>query len=60
MANTFNEEQATALLELLRYAHAVQYTGLDDEMADDCEEWIGNLKDEEICDIVLSVYHKGL
>lgn len=60
MTNYFHKEQAEALLELLRSAHAVQYTGLDDEMADDCDEWIGSLTDEELCDIVLAVYHRGL
>lgn len=60
MTDMFQKEQAKALLELLRSAHAVQYTGLDDDMADDCEEWIGSLEDDELCGIVLAVYRRGL
>lgn len=56
----FHKEKASALLTLLQNAHAEQYQGLDDEMADDCNEWIGNLTDDEVSDIVLAVYHKGL
>jgi hypothetical protein len=60
MSNVFHQEQAKALLELLRSAHAVQYTGLDDEMPDDCNDWIESLSDDEICELVLAVYHEGL
>ena len=56
----FQKEQAKYLLELLRSAHAVQYAGLDDDMADDCNDWIGNLEDDELCDIVLKIYHDGI
>lgn len=56
----FQKEQAKALLDLLTIAHAVQYAGLDDDMADNCDDWIGNLTDDEVCDIVLKVFHEGL
>lgn len=56
----FQKEKAAALLELLRSAHAEQYSGLDDEMPDDCEEWISNLTDDEISEICVVVYHKGI
>lgn len=56
----FHKEKASALLTLLQNAHAEQYQGLDDEMADDCNEWIGNLTDDEVSEIVLAVYHNGL
>lgn len=56
----FHKEKAAALLTLLQNAHAEQYQGLDDEMADDCNEWIGNLTDDEVSEIVLATYHSGL
>jgi uncharacterized protein (DUF2164 family) len=28
--------------------HADQYVGLDDEMPDDCDNWIGNLDSDEL------------
>ena len=30
--------------------HAKQYEGLDDEMSDDCNDWIGGLGTNEIID----------
>ena len=49
-------EKAKALHDLLSWAHAEQYTGLDDPMADDYEQWIGNLTDDEVMQIALSTY----
>lgn len=57
---TIQQDKAQALLELLQNAHAEQYQGLDDEMADDCNNWIGSLTDDEVCSIVLKVFHDGL
>ena len=57
---TMHKEKAEALLSLLSWAHAEQYTVLDDEMIDDCSDWVGNLTEDEISDIVLSVYQQGL
>lgn len=56
----FQQEQAKALIELLQSAHAVQYTGLDDEMADDCNDWISGLTDDEVADICISVFRAGI
>jgi hypothetical protein len=58
--NMFQKEQAKALLELLQSAHAVQYTGLDDEMADDCNDWISSLTDDEVADICMKVFKEGI
>ena len=52
--------KAKALLELLQEAHADQYTGLDDEMPDDCNNWISNLTDDEVADICISVFRSGI
>ena len=54
------KEKANALLAFLEYAHAEQYHGLDDDMPDDCNEWIGSLTDDEVCDLVLAVYRNGI
>ena len=37
--------------------HAQQYNGLDDEMPDDCNEWIGDLSSEEFIEYA-DVYAK--
>lgn len=60
MSTLLQKEKANALLAFLEYAHAEQYAGLDDEMPDHCNEWIGNLKDDEVCDLVLAVFREGL
>lgn len=54
------KEKARALWEFLAYCHATQYTGLDDGMPDDCNDWIDNLTEDELCDLVLSTYKEGL
>lgn len=56
----FKKEQAKALLDLLSSAHAEQYSGLDDEMADDCSDWISSLKEDEVTEIVLAVFRNGI
>ena len=56
----FQKEQSQALLSLLQSVHAEHYQGLDDEMVDDCNEWIGSLTDEELCEIVLDIFRNGL
>ena len=56
----FHEKKAVALLELLQYAHAEQYTGLDDEMPDDCDDWISSLSDDELSEIIINVYREGI
>ena len=56
----FRKEQAQALLTLLQNAHAVQYTGLDDDMTDDCDDWIGALTDDEVADICISGFREGI
>lgn len=58
--NMLQKDKAASLLTLLQNAHAEQYVGTDDCMPDDCDDWIGNLTDDELCDIVLSVFHQGL
>ena len=56
----FQKEKANALLQFLEYAHAEQYSGLDDEMADDCNEWISSLSDDEVSELVLAAFREGL
>ena len=56
----FHTEKAEALLTILQNAHAEQYTGLDDEMPDDCNNWISDLTDDDVSEIVLSVFRKGI
>lgn len=34
----------------LREKHADQYVGLDDDMPDDFEDWVGNLDTQELID----------
>jgi hypothetical protein len=34
--------------DYLQTKHAEQYTGLDDEMPDDYEDWLSNLDQEEL------------
>ena len=46
--------------ELLQEEFAEDYQGLDDDMPDACSEWIGDLKDDELCDIILRIYHKEI
>lgn len=55
-----HKEKAKALLNLLQEAHAEQYTGLDDEMADDCNDWISGLTDDEVADICVSTFRAGI
>jgi hypothetical protein len=54
------KDKAQALLELLSIAHADDYMGTDDMMIDSCNDWIADLTDEEICEIVLNIYHAGI
>lgn len=55
-----HKEKAKALIDLLSWAHAEQYVGTDDNMIDDCDDWIGALTDEEVTEIVLSTFHEGI
>lgn len=43
--------------EYLQTKHAEQYTGLDDEMPDDYEEWLSGLDVQEIIDMA-NDWHK--
>ena len=54
------KDKAKALHDLLSWAHAEQYVGLDDDMPDDCEDWIGNLTEEDVTDICISTFRSGL
>ena len=36
--------------DYLRERHADQYCGLDDDMADDCDNWVSELDNEELID----------
>ena len=58
--STFSKEKAAALLELLRLEHATQYTGTDDMMIDDCNDWIGALTDDEVSEICVSTFREGI
>lgn len=55
-----HRDKAKALTTFLEWAHAEQYTGLDDEMPDDFSDWIGNLTEDELCDLVLSTFKEGI
>jgi len=50
-----NRNKAEALLEFLQFVHAEDYHGTDDDMYDAFSDWLANLKDAEVCDIVLDV-----
>lgn len=56
----FQKDKAQALLTLLEHAHAEQYTGLDDEMGENCDEWISGLSDDEVADICIKVFREGI
>ena len=60
MPSLFQKEKSQALLTLLENAHAEQYTGLDDEMIDDCNDWISGLTDDEVASICISVFREGI
>ncbi len=55
-----HKERAKALWDLLSWAHAEQYSGTDDCMIDDCEDWIGDLTDEEVAAIAIETFRNGL
>ena len=55
-----HKEKAKALLDLLSWAHAEQYQGLDDEMIDDCNDWIASLTDDEVANICISTFREGI
>lgn len=55
-----HKEKAQALLTLLEWAHAEQYTGLDDDMIDDCNDWISGLTDDEVADIAIRTFLEGI
>ena len=55
-----HKEKAKALLDFLQNAHAEQYHGLDDDMPDDCNDWIEKLTDDELCELVLATFHDGI
>jgi len=55
-----NKERAKALHDFLSWCHAEQYGGLDDEMSDNCEEWIGELTDEEVASLAVETFKNGL
>lgn len=56
----FTKEKAQALLTFLQNCHAEQYTGLDDDMIDDCDDWISGLSDDEVSELVLSTFRNGI
>lgn len=56
----FQKEKAKALLDLLQAEHAIQYTGTDDMMPDDCDDWISSLTEDEVADICISVFRAGI
>lgn len=55
-----NTSASQALREYLQWEHANVYTGMDDDMADRCDDWIANLTDKEITDLVLACFHEGI
>jgi len=55
-----HKDKSKALNEYLEWCHAEQYTGLDDEMGDDCCDWIDGLTEDELCNLVLQTYKEGL
>ena len=55
-----HKDKAKALYDLLSWAHAEQYTGLYDEMPDDCNDWISALTEDEVAEIAVSTFKAGL
>lgn len=55
-----HSEKAKALQDLLSWAHAEQYTGIDDDMPDDCNDWIAGLTEDEVAEIAVSVFREGI
>ena len=56
----FHKEKAKALLTLLEYEHSTEYMGTDDDMSDKFNGWLSSLDEEEICQIILSVFREGI
>ncbi len=54
------KERAQALLTFLKWCHAEDYTGTDDDMPDHCNDWISDLTDDEVRDLVLSTFREGI
>ena len=57
---TLQKEKASALRTLLEYEHATEYMGTDDDMSDKFNDWLSSLDEEEICQIILSVFREGI
>ena len=49
---------AEALEEFLQWAHAEQYTGLDDDMIDATNDWVAELTPEEVGDLAQEYWSK--
>lgn len=60
MSTLMHKERSKALLDFLGWAHAEEYTGVDDDMLDACNDWISGLTDDEVTDLVLETFHEGL
>lgn len=54
------KENSKALYTILRNEHANGYQGLDDDMNDHLDDWISELSEDEVCEIILSIYRKGI
>ena len=54
------KERAQALLTFLKWCHAEDYAGTDDDMSDHCNDWISDLTDDEVRDLVLSTFREGI
>ena len=56
---SFRDEKAQLLLRLLICEHAEDYIGTDDDMPDACDDWISSLTDDELCDIILTIFRES-
>lgn len=56
----FEKEQSQALLTLLEWEFAKNYSGTDDEMLDRSNDWISGLTDEEVAKICVDVFRNGI
>lgn len=55
-----HKERSKALYDFLSWCHAEQYVGLDDDMSDDCNDWINGLNDSQVNALVLETFRDGI
>lgn len=56
---TIHTQKQQALIDLLMWAHADEYRGTDDDMSDAFDDWMGDLTEKNLSEIIIST-HKSL